>query len=143
MTSTSSNRLNDGKQFLIKSPGEQNRGFRQSEGADFFGIDDQRMTSPPPGSPPSSLHYSPVLSEVNSWEQLWEDVWYKHFHPITHMWTHFSQLRCSFLSSSPPAGVQGGVFLCRCMRFFGYVMYKTRRGQLGLALETNECLCNS
>lgn len=33
----------------------------------IFGMDDQRMTSPPPGSPPSSLHYSPLLSEVNSW----------------------------------------------------------------------------
>lgn len=67
MTSTSSNRLNNGKQLLRRSPGEQNRGFRQSEGAFFFGIDDQRMTSPPPGSPLTSLHYSPALWEVNSW----------------------------------------------------------------------------
>lgn len=65
-------------------------------------------------------------------EQQWEDVSHKHFHPIAHMWTHFSQLRCSFLHSSPLVGVQG--------EFFGDVMDKTQRGRLGLPLETNECV---
>lgn len=72
MTSTRSNWTYDGKQdklwaaeglrALRGSPGEV-WGLRQSG----EGGPDQRMTSPPWGSPPSFLHYEPLLSEVNSW----------------------------------------------------------------------------
>lgn len=55
-----------------------------------------------------TLHYLPVLSEVlSSWVG---DASYKHFHPIAYMWTHFSIITWSFLSSSPPVGVQEEFF---------------------------------
>lgn len=63
MTSTSSSRLNNGKQHLRRSPGEQNGGFRRSEGPD-----DQRTTlSASPRSPPPPFITRLVLSEVNGW----------------------------------------------------------------------------
>ncbi len=124
----------EGQRALRGSPGSRME-VRDSRRADFWdGWPENDFSSPrlPSVSPQSlaSTFRGPQL------EQLWENVSHKHFHPIAHMWTHFSQLRCSFLSSSPPVGVQGQ-FSTAALRFFGEVMDKTRRGRLGLTLEIN------
>lgn len=43
----------------------------------IFGMDDQRMTSPPPVYPLSFLHYLPLLSGVNIWSSCGKTS-YKH-----------------------------------------------------------------
>lgn len=96
-------------------------------------MDDQRITSPPPGSPPPRLVSTFGGQQL---EQLWEDV------PHETLPSLRSQLTCSFLSGSPPAGVQGE-FLHRWRRFFGDVMDKNTNGTTGTRIrEKWECFWN-
>lgn len=110
----------------------------------IFGMDDQRMTSPPPGSPPSSLHYSPLLSEVNSWSSCERTSHTNTFIPSLTRGHTFLSSDVVFLSGPPPVGVHGEFFSTTVWGFSGMWWTKKMKGAAGTHIRDKwACLCNS
>lgn len=112
----------------------------------FFGINDHRITSPPPGFPLRLPSISLVHLEVRSWSSCGRTSRTNTFIPSLTCGGTFPGLTCSFLSSSTPAGVQGAVFHRGCTRIFfsgGRGGIKRDCSKRGLAPETNKYYCKA